>query len=185
MKKLSSLFPARRRESMPEKKLVILNGAMGVGKTTVSEELAGILKPCVFLDGDWCWMSKPFINNEQTQAMVLDNVLHLLRNFLSCPQYEYVIFCWVLHRAETLDYLLAQLSDLRFRADVFTLTAPPEVIRTRLEKDIHAHLREPDVIARSLDKLPLYDRMKTIKIDTASLTPRQVADRIAETVLWK
>lgn len=35
------------------KKLIIINGTMGVGKSTVCKQLLKILAPGVWLDGDW------------------------------------------------------------------------------------------------------------------------------------
>ena len=37
------------------KTLIIVNGTMGAGKTTVCRRLAELLPANVFLDGDWCW----------------------------------------------------------------------------------------------------------------------------------
>lgn len=74
------------------KKLIMINGTMGVGKTSVSTELLKMLTPGVYLDGDWCWYMHPFEVTEETKKMVLDNITYLLRNFLSCSQYSYVIF---------------------------------------------------------------------------------------------
>ena len=48
---------------------------MGVGKTTVSKELKNRLQKSVFLDGDWCWDMNPFVVNDETKAMVMDNYL--------------------------------------------------------------------------------------------------------------
>ena len=36
------------------KRLILIGGSMGVGKTTVCNELKLQLKKSVFLDGDWC-----------------------------------------------------------------------------------------------------------------------------------
>ena len=57
---------------------------MGVGKTTTCRILRDRLDKCVFLDGDWCWDMHPFVVNAETKAMVLDNICHLLNNFLQC-----------------------------------------------------------------------------------------------------
>lgn len=51
---------------------------MGVGKTTVCRRLKVLLPNSVFLDGDWCWDMHPFQITEETKAMVLDNICHLL-----------------------------------------------------------------------------------------------------------
>ena len=42
------------------KKLFIIGGTMGIGKSTVSQILKQKLPNSVFLDGVWCWDSSPF-----------------------------------------------------------------------------------------------------------------------------
>ena len=42
------------------KKLILIGGAMGAGKTTVCQKLKPLLAPSAFLDGDWCWDMEPF-----------------------------------------------------------------------------------------------------------------------------
>lgn len=79
------------------KKLIIINGTMGVGKTTTSLELQKILPQNVFLDGDWCWSMEPFVVNDETKTMVMNNITYLLNNFIRCSEYENIIFCWVMH----------------------------------------------------------------------------------------
>ena len=37
------------------KNLYLIGGTMGVGKTTVCQQLKMELADSVFLDGDWCW----------------------------------------------------------------------------------------------------------------------------------
>ena len=64
------------------KKLIIIGGTMGVGKTTTGQALKKFLPRCAFLDGDWCWDMEPFVVTDETRAMVMDNITHLLRNFL-------------------------------------------------------------------------------------------------------
>ena len=47
---------------------------MGVGKTTVSQQLKKTLRNSVFLDGDWCWDADPFQVTEETKKMVMQNI---------------------------------------------------------------------------------------------------------------
>ena len=63
------------------KRLYVIGGTMGVGKTTVCRRLARRLPNSAFLDGDWCWDMDPFQVTDATRAMVLDNISALLRNF--------------------------------------------------------------------------------------------------------
>lgn len=79
------------------KKLVIINGTMGVGKTTISKEVHKSLDKSVWLDGDWFWMMNPWVFSEENIRMVMDNITHLLRNYLTNSTFDYVILSWVLH----------------------------------------------------------------------------------------
>ncbi len=53
------------------KKLIIINGTMGVGKTAISKELNKKLNNSVWLDDDWCWMMNPFTVNDENKNMVI------------------------------------------------------------------------------------------------------------------
>ena len=50
----------------------------------------------------------------------------------------------------------------------------------RLEKDIEQGLRDEDVVNRSLARLPFYEKLNTIKIDTTGCSPKMVAERITK-----
>ena len=62
------------------KKLIIINGTMGVGKTTISKMLYKELENSFWLDGDNCWMMNPFIVNEENKKMVVDNITYILKS---------------------------------------------------------------------------------------------------------
>ena len=160
------------------KRLVIVNGTMGAGKTAVCRELKKLAPPCVFLDGDWCWDMEPFVVTEETKALVQDNIACLLRGFLACSAFETVIFCWVLHRQEMIDSLLARLDLTGVQVRVFTLMVTPQVLRAHIEKDVAAGLRTPDVLERSLERLALYEAMDTEKLPVEGRTPVQLAEEI-------
>lgn len=161
-----------------KKHLYLLGGPMGVGKTTVCRLLQERLPNCVFLDGDWCWDARPFTVNEETKRMVLDNIRHLLGNFLRCSAYENVLFCWVLQEQTVWDELLS----LREAADVdvtcAALLCSPDALKARLRRDIDAGLRRPDVLARSLERLSLYRDLRVPALDTTALTPEQAANAV-------
>lgn len=162
------------------KRLVIVNGTMGAGKTTVCRELKKLAAPCAFLDGDWCWDMEPFMVTEETNALVQDNILHTLEGFLACPAFETVIFCWVLHLQEIIDGLLARLDLRDVQARVFTLMVTPEALRCHIKKDIAAGLRTPDVLERSLERLALYEAMGTEKLFVQGRTPAELAREIMD-----
>lgn len=161
------------------KHLILVGGPMGVGKTTVCQLLKERLSRCAFLDGDWCWDMHPFIVTDETRAMVMDNIAHLLSSFLACSELENVIFCWVMHEQAILDGLLSRLPLEGCAVTSVSLVAPPDALRARLQKDVDAGLRTPDVIARSLAYLPKYDALDTVKLDTGAMDAQQTAREIA------
>lgn len=75
------------------KKLILIGGTMGVGKTATSSLLKQKLNQSVFLDGDWCWDMHPFVVNRETKAMVMNNIVYQLNQFISCSEIENIIFC--------------------------------------------------------------------------------------------
>lgn len=162
-----------------DKTLYLVGGAMGVGKTAACQKVKTLLPHSVFLDGDWCWDAHPFLVTKETRAMVMDNITHLLNNFLHCSAYENVIFCWVMDRQAILDDLLSRLDTSSCRVCLISLLCDEGTLTARLEEDIAAGCRTPDVIPRSLARLPLYEALSTHKIDTSTLTVEETARAIA------
>ena len=161
------------------KKNVFLVGFMGVGKTTVCQELKRLTAPSVFLDGDWCWDMEPFQVTAETKAMVQENIAFLLGQFLRCPAYETVIFCWVMHQQEILDGLLARLPLEGVEVFSLSLLAKPETLRERIRGDVERGLRTWDVLDRSLERLSHYGELNTHKLWVDGLTAREAAQQIA------
>lgn len=162
------------------KTLYLIGGPMGVGKTTVCRELNRMLPASVMLDGDWCWCADPFQVTPETKRMVLDNICHLLGNFLRCSAYENVILCWVMHERAIIDELLGRLpiEECGAKVRVVSLVAREDELRCRIEGDVRAGLRDAGAVARSLSYLPRYRNLNTELIDTTGLTPHEVAARI-------
>lgn len=162
------------------KNLYLIGGTMGVGKTTVCQILKRKLPQAVFLDGDWCWDADPFLVTDETKAMVMDNICHLLNNFLRCPAYENVIFCWVMHQQDIVDEILARLDAEGVVVRAISLVCSPEALRARLARDVEAGLRQEDIIRRSVERLPLYEALSTEKLDVSGLSAEEAAEQILE-----
>ena len=162
------------------KNLIIVGGTMGVGKTATGRELQKILPRNVFLDGDWCWDMRPFVVTGETKKMVESNIAHLLNNFLDCSEFENVIFCWVLHEQKILDDLTARLNRKGCTIHCFSLVSNKQALSERLSHDIAGRKREPDIIERSVARIPLYDALDTVKIDVSTISPADAAGRIRD-----
>lgn len=161
------------------KKLYLIGGTMGVGKTAACQALKRLLPGSVFLDGDWCWDADPFVVNDETKAMVEDNICHLLNNFIRCSAYENVIFCWVMHQQEIIDGILSRLDTTGCDVKCVSLVCSEAALRTRLEKDVTDGIRLPDVIERSVARLPMYEKLNTIRMDTTYMNVYDTACAIA------
>ena len=117
------------------KNLIFINGTMGVGKTATSNELKKLLSNSVFLDGDWCWDMDPFIVNEETKRMVIDNITHLLNNFLHCSELKNIIFCWVMHEQSIISEIISRLDVSSCHFYAFSLICSEKALRHRITKD--------------------------------------------------
>ena len=160
------------------KKLYLIGGTMGVGKTTVGQQLKQDLPNSVFLDGDWCWDANPFQVTEETKAMVIDNICYLLNSFLHCSAYENVIFCWVMHQQKIIDSIIKKLDANNCDVKCISLITDEINLSKRLAVDVEKGIRTADVIDRSVARISLYQALNTIKIDTSNKTVQMVADEI-------
>lgn len=160
------------------KNLIFINGTMGVGKTATSKELKKILPNCVFLDGDWCWDMSPFIVTEETKKMVVDNISYLLNNFISCSEYENIIFCWVMHEQDILDDVLSKINKNDCILHKFSIICSEKVFISRITKDIQQGIRSGEIIERSVPRLKNYFQMDTEKIDVSEISAKEAAEII-------
>ena len=162
------------------KTLYMIGGTMGVGKTTVCQQLKQDLPNSVFLDGDWCWDASPFQVTNETKTMVTDNICHLLNNFLKCSAYENIIFCWVMHEQSIINSILDKLTIQNCAVKCISLIANEKTLRDRLSKDIEKGIRTVDVIERSVARIPLYQTLNTIKVDTDEKNVAMIAHEIKQ-----
>ncbi len=160
------------------KNVYLIGGTMGVGKTTVCQQLKKDLANSVFLDGDWCWDADPFQVTEETKAMVMDNICDILNRFLHCSVYENVIFCWVMDQQEIIDTIVERLDTKDCHLKLISLVVDEIELRDRLNKDIIKGNRQPDVIERSVQRISRYPQLKTIKINTCKKSVKMIVDEI-------
>lgn len=150
------------------KKVILVGGTMGIGKTTVCKELNRCLEKSVFLDGDWCWHMNPFIVNDETKKMVMNNIVFQLNQFIHCSSLDYIIFGWVMHEQSIIDEIRNSLDDSEIIA--ISLVCNQETLTKHIEKDIKEGKRTPSVLKRSIERLDMYQKLDTYKIDVSSLT---------------
>ena len=112
--------------------------------------------------------------------MVTDNICHLLNNFLKCSAYENIIFCWVMHDQSIINSILDKLTIQNCAVKCISLIANEKTLRDRLLKDVEKGIRTVDVIERSVARIPLYQTLNTIKVDTDEKNVAMIAHEIKQ-----
>ena len=162
------------------KRLILIGGPMGVGKTAVGRELQKHLPKCAFLDGDWCWDIRPFVVNDETKAMVMENIHCLLNGFLRCAAIENIVFCWVMHEQGIVDAVLAGLALEGVEVCTLSLIADEAALAERIRGDVARGVRQMDVLERSLTYLPKYAAVDSVKVDTSARSVSEAAEEIMQ-----
>lgn len=147
---------------------------MGIGKSTICNQLNQDLDHSVFLDGDWCWNMDPFIVNQDTKNMVLDNITHCLNNFIHTPGIENIIFCWVMHKQDIINQIIQKLDTEGVDIHLISLICEKEELIKRMLID----RRDNQTIRKSLQYLELYKDLDTQKIDVTTLDVQKTIDKI-------
>ncbi|MBO7332963.1 MAG: AAA family ATPase [Alphaproteobacteria bacterium] len=160
------------------KKLIIINGPMGIGKTAVCQELKHLITPCFYLDGDWAWMMEPFTVTEENKEMVIQNIRFLLQNYIENDFAQNVLFSWVIPQEEIFDLITDELTTDDFKVVKITLIASENSLIRRIEQDITLGRRKKECLEKSIAYLDNYKSMKTHKIMTDNKTPLQIAKEI-------
>lgn len=162
------------------KNIFLIGGTMGVGKTATCQMMKKKLNDSVFLDGDWCWDMHPFQVTEETKHMVIGNICFLLNSFIKCSAFEHIVFCWVMHEQSIIDDILSHLDTAECRVHLISLVCDKQALQARLDKDVDAGIRADDIVRRSVERIPLYESLNTVKVDVSNRSPEQAADFIIE-----
>ena len=165
------------------KKLIIITGPVGVGKTTVSKKVCNKLGRCAFIDGDWCLDIHPFVGNKETKTMAINNILHMIKNYYLCSECDIVVVGWVMSE-NTVDKIILGISDTDFKIYNFVLTCSKNALIDRWKKDTVTEWRNDEELNNSIKSFDNYNqRKKPYLIDTSNISADIVADKVIEKLL--
>ena len=161
--------------------IVILNGALGVGKTTTSWELSALFDRSVMLDGDYLGAFHPF------EIYDADRVKHLYRTlahvvaFHQGYGYDAFVINYVFETPEDLAHLRALLEPLDRDIHAFWLTCDAEELRERVRdrgaEDLAWELARSDEL-RSIQRAASRTGDIGLEVDTTGLRPGAVASHV-------
>ena len=160
-------------------KVIILNGPMGVGKTTVGKRIAETHPGTAFIDGDWCMDLHPFVGNRETRTMAADNILHMIGNYRKCPLCKMVVLVWLMDDPRVLEVIKDGIAAMDLDVQSVTLICDREELMRRWQNDHECEWRTPEWLEISLKSLPFFAAMDN-PVNTGGLTADQIAQVIAE-----
>ena len=79
------------------KRLILICGANGIGKSTTSKALLRVLPHSAYVESDSCRMTNPDDFRPALVQMQYRNLLALIGNALACPEVSNVIFPYGFH----------------------------------------------------------------------------------------
>lgn len=163
------------------KKLILIIGPNGVGKTTTSEILLQKLSGCAYVDADWCRAINPFPFTDATKYAVSQNIYSLFKNYLLCDDIEYVIFPYGFHgeRKQIFEQVISSL-----RKDAISFELCPIILKCSRDENIRRAVkdgRDRERIERGIENtFNFYNEYSYPDIDSTFLSPEQVAEKIIE-----
>lgn len=167
---------------MKVKKLLVIIGSNGVGKSTSAKAFLDKYTGSAFVDSDWCRAINPFPFTQETKKTVTDNLYCLIRNYLLCEEILQVVFTYGFHgeRKGIFDEVIQRLcgdEEIDFVYKIIILKCDREENIRRMKVDG----RDEERIARGMENtFEFYDKYNYPDIDTTEMNVAQVAEKIAE-----
>ena len=83
-----------------------------------------------------------------------------------------------MHQQSIIDSIVEKLDIQNCDVKCISLIADEANLRKRLTMDVESGIRVEDIIERSVTRIPMYDTLNTIKIDTNEKTVAMIANEI-------
>lgn len=173
------------------KKVILLSGPYGVGKTTLANNLVNSLNNTVMFDGEWAWFQGNNWNfTKENKNMALENICFVLSNFLKNDGFEVIVFSWVLHRQEDHNLIIDALKKTEIEFELFDISIIADVstLQSRLEERISTKATEfnasygkeqiEKALKGSLNKLQQIMKLDNIKLNVSNMNKEKVLDEV-------
>jgi len=159
------------------RRLILLGGPPGVGKSTLLELLTARLPKSAALDADDVWRVSDDMASDATRRFAISNVTSVMRGYFEggC---ELGILAWVFARAELYQPVLDSLSGVVDHSLLIHVVASPETLERRL-----VARGDPEKLPYARTRLELIRQLPFPRIDTSDLSPTTAADRVAAAIL--
>jgi deoxyadenosine/deoxycytidine kinase len=113
--------------------IIIINGSLGVGKTTLSDELLWKLDNTIMLDGDALGNVNPFDIYDQKRIWHLYKTIELLAAFHKKSGFKNIIINYVFESSQSLNELINLLKPIDDLIFVYWITCEKDVQEQRIK----------------------------------------------------
>ena len=158
-------------------KVIVINGPMGVGKTTVGKYIAENNVGTAFIDGDWCMDIHPFGGNKETKAMAVDNILHLITNYQKCSVCQMIVLVWLMDSEWVYEAVADGIKAMNLDVNSVTLMCDEQELINRWKNDDKCPWRTDEWLDISVKSLPYFAELNNC-IDTTGLSVSDIAQII-------
>ena len=158
-------------------RVIIINGPMGVGKTTIGKYIAEKCEGTAFIDGDWCLDIHPFVGNRETKTMAIDNILHMVDNYRKCSICKMIVLVWLMDEQWVYQKVVDGISDMGLDIKSAVLICDKNNLIDRWKNDKKCEWRTQEWLEVSLKSLLFFSSLEN-GIDTSDLTVDIIADMV-------
>ena len=156
------------------KKLLMVAGPAGVGKTTVCQRIFKEINGCAWLDGDWCWMVNPYPGKtDEQKTYSLESFGRILDGYFNDINTRIVLFSWMIQWDYMFDLVTSMIAYKDFELIKIVLVCEANVFTERL---INGNRSEDKIY--NLDDMEKYRSLNAHIIDTTSLSVCDTANII-------
>jgi hypothetical protein len=160
------------------KKLIMIAGPAGLGKTTVCQKLFETIDGCAWLDADWCWMVNPYPGKTDEQKCYAEKAFgYILGGYFNDDNTKIIFFSWLMHSDFMFDLVTSQISYKDYKLIKIVLVCEEsEYIRRLIEGN-----RSENKIYNP-DDMTKYRLINANIIDTTELSVEETADKILDII---
>ena len=165
------------------KKLIVILGSNGVGKSTTAKAFLDRYTRCAYVDADWCRTINPFPLTPATKKAVTENIYCMFKNYLLCEDIDKIVFPYAWHgeRKEIFDTVIYKLKEDGIKFELFLI-----VLKCSMQENIRrceCDGRGAERIERGIkNTFHFYDDFQYPCIITTELKPEEVAEQIANII---
>lgn len=161
------------------KKLAMIGGPAGVGKTAVCKKLFGEISGCAWLDADWCWMVNPYPGKTDAQKGYAQGTFgRILDGYLQDDNTKIILFCWLMFADFMFELVTDPITVPGYELVKIVLTCDDDA--AYLERMQRDGRRQEQICGR--DTMEKYHSMDATVIDTSRLTIEETAERIRKII---